>query len=457
MSTDKVDLSQIVKDVKYNTGESAAYTVSFDSKYGTISGNTWTVASGLDGNTTVPITITSKSFGLTTTVNVELISIFNLTYDLAGGSVNGNPATYKTSDNDITLKNPTRKGYEFKGWTGTGLSSPTATVTIKSGSSGNRAYTANWDAKTYNVSLNKNGGSGGTDKISVTYDSTTIPSVDAPTRTSNTATYEFLGYFNSNGEKIYNADGSPAVSKWTTDENSLTATWKETPKANTTPDNNNNNNNDNNNNDNNNNDEYDDINTNTDNNTNDNSNISDIPYNASSTNVLLVNYQENTAVVKDEVLEKNVVVPLSYTTEGEVYRMYDASRGEHFYTKDADEAQGLTKLGWSHEKEADFVVVSAVDPDSVAVYRLYNPNDGGMHFYTSDASEVKALIDAGWSYEGISHYVYATDASKGTLQYRLYNPNSTNGEHNWTADVDEYEMLKKAGWIDEGGTWRIAK
>ena len=439
MSNDKVDLSKIVTDVKYNTGESAAYTVSFDSKYGSISGNTWTVASGLDSNTTVPITITSKSFGLTTTVNVELIAIFNITYDLAGGNVSGNPATYKTADSDITLKNPTKTGYDFTGWSGTGLTSPTTSVTIKSGSSGNRAYTANWKAKTYNVTFDKNGGKGGTDKISVTFNEN-VPSIDAPTRTSNTATYEFLGYFTSDGEKIFNADGSPAVSKWTTDENSLTATWKETPKQNTTPIDNSNN---------------------SDGGSNQDTSIEDVvnddnsQYTPLSKNVVLTNSTLGAAVVKDDVLNQDVTVPLSYITEGNVYRMYDGSRGEHFYTKNEDEMKALTQLGWVHEENADFTVASALDNSAIAVYRLYNPNDGGMHFYTEDAEEVKALVNAGWNYEGISHYVYTTEANKGTEQYRLYNPNSSNGEHNWTTDKDQRNMLKEAGWVDEGACWKV--
>ncbi|MBQ8430425.1 MAG: InlB B-repeat-containing protein, partial [Clostridia bacterium] len=40
---------------------------------------------------------------------------------------------------------PTKDGYTFAGWTGTGLSSATMTVTIASGSTGNRTYTATWN------------------------------------------------------------------------------------------------------------------------------------------------------------------------------------------------------------------------------------------------------------------------------------------------------------------------
>ena len=161
------------------------------------------------------------------------------------------------------------------------------------------------------------------------------------------------------------------------------------------------------------------------------------------------------AVVKDSVSGGNATVPVEYTTQGKVYRMYDPGRGEHFYTKNAAEMQQLVSLGWHHEANADFIVVDAKDVNAIPVYRLYNPNGGGMHFYTENAAEAKHLRSVGWNYEGISHYVYVKNANKGVAQYRLYNPNSTNGEHNWTTDVGEWTMLKNAGWKDEGVCWKL--
>ncbi|MDD6003979.1 MAG: BspA family leucine-rich repeat surface protein, partial [Bacteroidales bacterium] len=67
-----------------------------------------------------------------------------ITYNLDGGKVSySNPTSY-TIDDQINLNNPTRNGYQFAGWTGTGLSSPKSSVTIPSGSLGPREYTANW-------------------------------------------------------------------------------------------------------------------------------------------------------------------------------------------------------------------------------------------------------------------------------------------------------------------------
>ena len=70
---------------------------------------------------------------------------YTITYDLAGGTVEGNPNTYTIETVAFTLKNPTKSGYTFTGWSGTGLDGENnMTVTIPTGSTGNRIYTAHW-------------------------------------------------------------------------------------------------------------------------------------------------------------------------------------------------------------------------------------------------------------------------------------------------------------------------
>lgn len=72
------------------------------------------------------------------------VTVYEIGYDLAGGSVSGNPTNYTSSTATFTLNNPTRSGYNFAGWTGTGLPSATSTVVVDFGSTGNRTYTATW-------------------------------------------------------------------------------------------------------------------------------------------------------------------------------------------------------------------------------------------------------------------------------------------------------------------------
>ena len=53
-------------------------------------------------------------------------NIYTISYDLAGGTVaSPNPTTFHEYSSDITLVNPTKAGYYFMGWTGTGLNEPT--------------------------------------------------------------------------------------------------------------------------------------------------------------------------------------------------------------------------------------------------------------------------------------------------------------------------------------------
>ena len=54
----------------------------------------------------------------------------------------------------FTLRNPTKTGYTFIGWTGSNGTIPQTTVTIAQGSTGNREYTANWTQTiTYTVHI----------------------------------------------------------------------------------------------------------------------------------------------------------------------------------------------------------------------------------------------------------------------------------------------------------------
>ncbi len=72
------------------------------------------------------------------TYSITYVNVEEATFSSA------NPTSYKSTDNDITLVNPSKDGYTFIGWTGTGYAEPTLTVVIKKGSVGNRQYIANW-------------------------------------------------------------------------------------------------------------------------------------------------------------------------------------------------------------------------------------------------------------------------------------------------------------------------
>lgn len=74
-------------------------------------------------------------------------TVYTITYILGEDAVQeGNPSSYTVESDDITLVNPTREGYIFTGWEGTGLDAIADTVTIANGSAGDRTYTATWKA-----------------------------------------------------------------------------------------------------------------------------------------------------------------------------------------------------------------------------------------------------------------------------------------------------------------------
>ena len=72
-------------------------------------------------------------------------AVYKITYSLNGGTLSPSyPESYTIETTSFTLSNPTKKGYIFDGWTGTGLTNVTKSVTIPRGSTGDREYTAEW-------------------------------------------------------------------------------------------------------------------------------------------------------------------------------------------------------------------------------------------------------------------------------------------------------------------------
>ena len=98
---------------------------------------------GSDGNLYAPGESVPE---VVTTLTAQwTVNQYTITYNLAGGTAEGNPSNYTIETKAFTLKNPTKSGYTFTGWSGTGLDGENnMTVTIPTGSTGNRAYTAHW-------------------------------------------------------------------------------------------------------------------------------------------------------------------------------------------------------------------------------------------------------------------------------------------------------------------------
>ena len=152
ISWDYLDYGSTVLEVsllKYGSSYSKSYT--YGAKLGTLPSasrngytfNGWFTSPS--GGSKITTTTTVPSNNVTYYAQWTPIN-YSISYNLNGGSVSGNPTSYNIESSAITLKNPTRSGYIFTGWTGSNGSYPQTSVTIASGSTGNKSYTANWKA-----------------------------------------------------------------------------------------------------------------------------------------------------------------------------------------------------------------------------------------------------------------------------------------------------------------------
>ena len=181
----------------------------------------WT-GTGLESATMTVVIPVSSTGNREYTATWEPI-VYTLTYDLAGGALadgESNPATYTIESDAITLVNPTRKGYDFAGWTGTGLTEATMTVTIAKGSTENRSYKATWTPITYTISYDLDGGAladGESNPATYTIESDAITLVN-PTRKG----YDFAGW---TGTGLTEATMTVTIAKGSTENRSYKATW----------------------------------------------------------------------------------------------------------------------------------------------------------------------------------------------------------------------------------------
>ena len=176
-------------------GNPDTYTVETDAftlKNPTRPGYTFTGWSGTDltGEDNLTVTIPAGSTGDRSYTAHWSLNTYSITYDLNGGTVSGNPDFYTVESAAITLNQPTRIGYTFTGWSGTNLTGEdNLTVTIPTGSIGNRSYTAHWSLNTYSITYDLDGGTAFGNPDSYTVESAAI-TLNEPTK----AGYVFTGW-----------------------------------------------------------------------------------------------------------------------------------------------------------------------------------------------------------------------------------------------------------------------
>ena len=146
------------------------------------------------------------------------VNEYAISYDLDGGALGegiSNPTGY-TVESAFKLYNPTKEGYTFAGWTGTGLTEATTSVSVAAGNTGERSYTATWTANAYSITWNNDDGT----KI----DTTTVNYGEMPTHADAVKapnaqyTYIFAGWTPAieavSGEATYTATYTDIVNEY---------------------------------------------------------------------------------------------------------------------------------------------------------------------------------------------------------------------------------------------------
>ena len=154
---------------------------------------------------------------------------YTITFDHQGGSAGtaSVTATYGAALPSITV--PTRAGYTFGGYFAAKNGGGTQYYTASGASARNWDKTAattlyaTWTAKSYTVTFDRQGGSGGSSSATAVYGSA-MPSITVPTRTG----YSFGGYYtakNGGGMQYYTASGASARNWDKTSATTLYAKW----------------------------------------------------------------------------------------------------------------------------------------------------------------------------------------------------------------------------------------
>ena len=181
----------------------------------------WYTAANFSGSPVSSISTTDmgdKAFYAKWTANT-----YNITYTLNGGTNSGsNSATY-TYGIGLTLAAPSKTGHSFGGWYTAANFSGSPVSSISTTDIGDKAFYAKWTVNTYHVTLDANGGSGGTSSVTAAYEQS-MPAATAPTRNGQT----FNGYFDAqNGGIQYYTSNMSSAKNWdkTAADVTLYAQW----------------------------------------------------------------------------------------------------------------------------------------------------------------------------------------------------------------------------------------
>jgi hypothetical protein len=140
----------------------------------------------------------------------------------------------------------------------------------------------------------------------------------------------------------------------------------------------------------------------------------------------------------------------------DLHRLYNPETGDHFYTTDWHESNIAQANGYRYEWVEAFVHKASGWPGHplTPLYRLYNPSTGD-HFYTTDGDEMFIAQSHGYVYEWIEASVVKPSANVAgyTALYRLYNADT--GDHLYTTSLAEADYAESVGYVSEGVACKV--
>ncbi len=162
------------------------------------------------------------------------VADYSVEYVLNGGAAgsvdeakndSSNPASYTINSSEITLKAPSRTGYDFKNWYLSSDFSGDPVTKIAGGKTGNLKLYAKWNAKSYKINYVLNGGEAGSEDEAKnssenpeTYTIEETFSLKPATRQG----YAFMGWYKNSS---LSGDAVSSIDKGTTGEIILYAKW----------------------------------------------------------------------------------------------------------------------------------------------------------------------------------------------------------------------------------------
>jgi len=154
--------------------------------------------------------------------------VYTVTFDKQGGTDGSSSVTAKNGAAMPSAAMPTRTGYIFTGYydaaSGGTQYYTAAGASARAWDKANEAMLyARWAANTYTVTLDRQGGTSGSNSVTATYDAAMPTPITLPTRTG----YTFQGYYDaiSGGTQYYTATGTSARTWDKADDATLYARW----------------------------------------------------------------------------------------------------------------------------------------------------------------------------------------------------------------------------------------